>query len=137
MKRSGLVLAGGIIGIIRGALGTFVGIANLAILGTIEAVIPGAGAVLVFEFLLSIAILIVSIWAIVKANDAGAASAIKGWGIVFIAAGVVDLVWTVGLMGSAPEVIGSAIGSLTALTLIGGLLVAGASGLAKRPREYA
>lgn len=132
MKRSGLLLAAGIIGIVRGTLGFFAGLRLLPSIDLLDVLIPGIRAILYFELLLSIAILIVSIWVIVNANIPSSASAIKTWGGVIIAAGVVDLVWTISVVGNGGEIMASALGSLAALGLIGGLMVAGGDSLEKR-----
>lgn len=130
MKRNGLLVAAGIIGIVRGALGLFGGIGSLALLERYDRLIPGAGAIMVFEVTMSLVILIVSIWALVKANDPVSASAIKAWGGLIIAAGVIDLFWSIALMGS--QAMATAVGSVVALALIGGLLIAGATSLERR-----
>lgn len=132
MKRNGLVLAGGIIGILRGAFGIFTGVTLFPSLGEFDAVIPGIQALILFEFALAAVILIVSIWAIVKANDPTSGSAIRGWGIAIALAGVVDLIWGMTLMG--PQGAASGVGSLIALALIGILLAAGGNALAKNTR---
>ena len=132
MTRNGLLLAAGIIGIIRGLLGTFGGFGNLRVLDAYNDLVPGIGAPLVFELVLSVAILIASVWVIVKANDRRSASMIKAWGVLVIVAGVVDMVWTLALLGSTPAALGSSFGSVVALTLIGVLLIAGANSLSKQ-----
>ena len=132
MTRNGLLIAAGIIGIIRGLLGTFIGLSNLSVLDAYNELVPGIGAPLVFELVLSVAILLASIWVIVKANDHRSASMIKAWGVLVIVAGVIDMVWTIALLGTAPGALGSSFGSVVALTLIGVLLIAGANGLSRR-----
>ncbi len=131
MKRNGLVLAAGIIGIVRGTLGTFVNLGSLPNLKLLEDLFPGMSAMIVFAILLSVTILIVSIWVIVKANDPNSASAIKIWGGLIIAAGVGELVWGIALMGNGGEVMAAGLGGLVGLGLIGGLLVAGGNSLKK------
>lgn len=127
MKRNGFVLAGGIVGTIRGALGILLGFGSVTLLAELDAVIPGAGALIGFEFVLSIAVLAASIWAIVKSSDPAAAPAIKTVGVLVIVAGFVDLLWAVGILGLEPQVLSSAFGSVTALSIIGLLFVSGAN----------
>lgn len=131
MSRNGVIVAGGILGVLRGTFGGFIGLGGVATVNEIDRIIPGYSGIFWFELLLSIGILIVAIYALVKAKDPSAAGDIKGWGIAIIIAGVVDLVWALALVGGAPESVGAALGSLAALALIGGLLAAGATSLGK------
>ena len=125
-RRNGLVLAGGIIGVIRGLFGTIVGLTTVPALELVEPMIPGISALIGFEIVLSIAILAIGIFAIVSANKPSRARGILICGIAIIAAGVIDLIWGIALMGGAPETIGSSLGSVVALSLIGALLGSGA-----------
>lgn len=129
MKRNGLLIAGGVVGIIRGCLGIFGGLASLSMLDVYDEFVPGLGTLVIVEFLLAIVILIVAIWVLSKSNDPASAPTIEGWGVAIIAAGVVDLIWGMSLLGSGPDTLAAAMGSLVALGLIGGLLIAGARGL--------
>lgn len=129
MKRNGLILAGGIIAIIRGALGSLTALGGFASIELIEEVAPGYAVIFVFESFLSVGILILGIYAVAKANDPGAARTIRGGAFAVIAAGIVDFVWAAALFGGSAEVIAGGLGSVVALLLIGGLLAAGASRL--------
>lgn len=126
MGRNGLVVAAGVIAIVRGVLGIVIGLVNFSTVNQINDFVPGYTQIFFFELVLSVAILIIGIYAIVKANDPGAAATIRTLGIVIVAAGVVDAVWTLALAGWTPGAIGGALGSLAALALIGGLFIAGA-----------
>jgi len=131
VSRNALLIVGGILGILRGILGAFSGIGSLSTVSMIESIIPGYTPVFVYEFVLSFVVLGAAIFVLVKSNDPGSAGAIRGWGIAIIIAGVIDLVWTLALVGGAPEGIAAGLGSLGALALIGGLFVGGASRLSK------
>ncbi len=126
MKRNGLILAGGIIAIIRGSLGTLAGFAGLSTIGEIERFAPGYGLIFAFEMGVSIAVLIAGIYAVTKANDPQSAGTIRGWGIAIIVAGIIDFLWGIAVFGGTAEVIASGLGSIFALMLIGSLLMAGA-----------
>lgn len=129
MKRNGLILAGGIIAIVRGALGSLTALGGLTSIDLIEEVAPGYGVIFAFETFLSVGILVLGIYAVAKANDPGAARTIRGGGIAIIVAGLVDFVWAAALFGGSAEVIAGGLGSVVALLLIGGLLAAGAARL--------
>ncbi|MEO8528579.1 MAG: hypothetical protein ABI435_05835 [Pseudolysinimonas sp.] len=131
MKRNGLIIAGGVIAILRGIFGTLVGLGNLPSVNQLNLLVPGYTPVFYYELLLSIAVLIIGIYSLVKAIDPGSAGTIRILGIVIIAAGVVDGVWALALLGGSATAIPSALGSVAALALIGGLLLAGATRLGK------
>ncbi|WP_166865690.1 hypothetical protein [Salinibacterium sp. ZJ70] len=125
MKRSGLLVAGGILAILRGAFGTFSGVGMTGDYAALDAVVPGISAVLAFELIASIALVVLGIWALSLTPDPSKAGQITGWGWVIIAAGVVDMVWATAILGGAASP--AAIGSLLAFGLIGGLF-AGCAG---------
>jgi len=129
MKRDGLVLAGGIIAAIRGVVGTQFGFSTLGTLGVGESLFPGYTAVIVFEFLISLALIAIGILAIVKSNDPAFGAVIRGIGIGIIAVAVIDIIWAIVVLGSAAA--SSGVGSLVVLGLIGSLLLAGGTRLAR------
>jgi hypothetical protein len=131
MRRDGLIVAGGILGVLRGAFGLFAGLSNTATLSQISQIIPGYTQIFYYELAVSLVILIVAIYALVKANDRHSAGTIRGLGIAIIVAGVVDAFWSIALLGGSPTVFGAAFGSVAALSLIGGLLAAGGTRLLK------
>lgn len=132
MPRDGLILAGGILGVLRGAFGSFIGLANTGTVTDLNQLLPGYSQIFFFELALSVVILIVAIYALVKANDPHSGGTIRGWGIVIIVAGVVDMWWSLALLGGTSTAVGAAFGSVIALGLIGGLLAGGGSRLARR-----
>lgn len=135
MQRSGLVIAGGILGILRGAFGGLTGISVIGDYAAFDAIIPGASGVLGFELLVSVLALAGGIWALVVSGNASKAGAITALGWVILSCGLVDLIWATALMGSSA--LASAAGSLFALALIGALLIAGGRSLQKRAAEPA
>lgn len=120
MKRDGLILAGGILAILRGVFGTFSALALVPSLGAIEQAVPGLALLVMFELLVSIAVLAIGIFAVVKANETSQGKNISNLGLAIIGAGIVDLLWGLAVLG--PSGIAGGIGSLFALLLIGGLL---------------
>lgn len=131
MKRDGLIIAGGVIAILRGLLGVFVWLANLGFMSAAENLIPGISLLLNFELVLALAILAIGIFAIVRSNAPASAGVIRNAGIVIIVAGVVDAVWAIALSGADSTSLPSAFGSILALALIGALLIAGAGRLSR------
>lgn len=129
MKRNGLVLAGGIIATIRGVLGAVLGAGTLTTLSVGESLFPGYSAVIVFEILVSLALIAVGIFAIVKSADRTAGPIIRAVGLAVIAVAVIDLVWAIVVLGSAAYSSGA--GSLVVLGAIGALLTAGGTRLAR------
>lgn len=129
MKRDGLVLAGGIIATIRGVVGTLLGFSTLGTLGVGESLFPGYTAVIVFEFLISLALIAVGILAILKSADPAFGGVIRAIGIGIIALAVIDIVWAIVVLGG--NAVASGFGSLVVLGLIGGLLLAGGTRLAR------
>lgn len=129
MKRNGLVLAGGIIATIRGVLGAVLGVGTLSTLSVGESLFPGYSAVIVFEFLVSLALIAVGIFAIVKSADRTAGPIIRVVGIVVLAIAVIDLIWAIAVLGA--NAYSSGIGSLLVLGLIGALLTVGGARLAR------
>jgi hypothetical protein len=129
MKRNGLVLAGGIIATIRGVLGALLGVGTLGTLSAGESLFPGYSAVIVFEFLVSLALIAVGIFAIVKSADRTAGPIIRVVGIVVIAIAVIDAIWAIVVLG--PAAYASSAGSVVVLGLIGALLAAGGARLAR------
>jgi hypothetical protein len=85
--------------------------------------------VIVFEFLVSLALIGVGIFAIVKSADRTAGPLIRVIGIVILAIAVIDAIAAIVILGVAS--ISSAIGSIVVLGLIGGLLFAGGARLAQ------
>jgi hypothetical protein len=124
-----MVLAGGIVATIRGVLGTLLGIGTLGTLSIGESLFPGYSVVIVFEFLVSLALIGVGIFAIVKSADRTAGSLIRVIGIVILAIAVIDAIAAIVILGVAS--ISSAIGSIVVLGLIGGLLFAGGTRLSQ------
>jgi hypothetical protein len=127
MKRSGLVVAGGVLSVVRGVIGLFATGSSFAALPVLEPYAPGIGAIVSYEFVLAVVILVVGIWALVRSNRPESGSAITGWGLVIIISGVVDLVWGIAVLGN--DALASGFGSVVALALIGGLLFAGGRSL--------
>ena len=127
MKRSGLVVAGGVLGVLRGIIGLVVTSASIGSLPALEPYAPGIGAIVTYELLLAAVILVVAIWALVRSNRPESGAAITAWGIVIIIAGVVDLIWGIVVLGS--NAYASGVGSVVALALIGGLFLAGGRAL--------
>jgi hypothetical protein len=126
VKRNGIILAGGILGVLRGAFGAVFGLLGLATVAQIEQVLPGYTSIFVFELLLSLVVLAVGIYAIVKSNDPTTAGTVRVLGIAIIVGGVVDAVWGSALLQGTSSGTSSAFGSLVALAVIGVLLVLGA-----------
>jgi len=120
MKRDGLILAGGILAILRGAFGTISAVLLIPSLGAVEQAVPGLALLVVFELLVSIGVLIIGVFAVMKSNSTRHAMTISYLGLAISGAGIVDLLWVLAVAG--PSAVGSAIGSLFALLLIGGLL---------------
>lgn len=126
MKRNGVLIGAGVLGIIRGSIGTLGGLGSIGLIGEIEPLYPGYGVIVAFEFALAVTLVIVSIYAIAKANDPSSAPTIRGWGIAIIGAGIADTVWGFALFGSTAETASAAFGSLAALGVIGALFIIGA-----------
>lgn len=132
MKRNGLILAGGIIAILRGLFGTLTGLGGFSIVAEVEQVAPGYGLIYTFEVLVSLAVLAIGIFAVVKANDPQSAPLIRILGYAIIAAGFIDFIWATILFGASAAVIASGLGAIAALVLIGSLLVVGSGRLASQ-----
>lgn len=132
MKRDGFALAGGIVAVARGVLGTVLGISALGTLQLGESLFPGYSAVIIFEFALSILLIPIGIFVILKSADRAAGTLIRALGFVVIAAAVIDIVWAIIVLGG--NAVSSGFGSLVVLGVIGSLLVTGGTRLA-RPVE--
>ncbi len=130
MKRNGLLLAGGIIGILKGTVGIIAGFINIRYVGQIAEIFPGYDGAYYFELFLSIAILAAGIWVVVKSNDPASAPAIRVAGIAFIVAGVIDFFWSIAILRVGSMVISSALGAITAYAVIAMLLIVGSRRLA-------
>jgi hypothetical protein len=128
MNRDALVLAGGIIATIRGVVGVLLGITTFGTLEIGESLFPGYTAVIVFEFLISLALIAIGILAIVKSADPAFGGMIRAIGIGIMAVAVIDVVWAIVVLGGAA--VASGVGSLVVLGLIGSLLLAGGTRLA-------
>lgn len=125
MRRNGWIVTGGIIGVLRGASGALVGFIAVESIADF----PGYALLLIFELLLSLMILAISIFALVKANDPSRSGQIRFGGGAIAAGGGVDAVLTLLLLGNVAGVAASALGTLVALGIIGALLVIGAGKL--------
>jgi hypothetical protein len=132
LQRSGLVLAGGIIAVIRGLAGTVLTLTTLPTIEVVEPFSPGFGALIMFEVVVMIATFVMGIWAIVSSRKPTRAHAIKICGIVIIAVSAIDLVWGIALLGATAGTLGTGVGLVVAVGLIGGLLIAGSRRLAKQ-----
>ncbi len=130
MKRNGLLVAGGIIGIFRGVIGTIAGFINARYVGQIAEFFPGYQGAFYFEMVLSIAILVGGIWVVIKSNDPARASAIRAAGIALLVAGVIDFFWSIGILRVGTAVIASALGAILAYAVIAMLLIFGSRRLA-------
>ncbi len=126
MKRNGIILAGGILGALRGAFGAVFGLLGFATVAQIEQVLPGYTSIFVFELLLSLVVLAVGIYAIVKSNDPTTAGTVRVLGIAIIVGGVVDAVWGSALLKGTSGGTSSVFGALAALVIIGVILIIGA-----------
>jgi hypothetical protein len=126
VKRNGFVLAGGIIGVLRGAFGTVLGLLGLAALGQIEQVLPGYTPIFVFELVLSLVVLGAGIYAIVKSKDPTTAGIIRLLGVAIVVGGVIDAVWGFAFLQGTPNATSSVFGALWGLIVVGGLLILGA-----------
>jgi len=132
VKRNGLILAGGIIAILRGVFGTLTGLGGFALVGEVEQIAPGYSLIYTYEVLVSVVVLAIGVYAVVKANDPASAGIIRILGYVVIAAGIIDFIWATVLFGVSAAVIASGLGAIAALVLIGSLLIAGAGRLASQ-----
>ncbi len=132
MKRNGLILAGGIIAILRGVFGTLTGLGGFSLVAEVEQIAPGYGLIYTYEVFVSVAVLAIGVFAVVKANDPQSAGIIRVLGYAVIAAGIIDFIWATILFGASAAVIASGLGAIAALVLIGSLLVAGAGRLASQ-----
>lgn len=131
MRRNGWILAGGIIGVLRGVLGTLSGIATLNAGAQLDGLVPGYSAILVYELLMSVFVLAVSIFALVTGGDPSRSGQIRLGGFAIIIAGGIDAIWALILLRDVAGVGGTAVGTLLALGLIGTLLVIGAGRLGR------
>lgn len=126
MRRNGWIVTGGVLGVLRGSFGAFSGVLQLPAVEQVESIVPGYSAIFVFELLLSFVILLIAVFAIVKANDPSSARLISASGFVIVGAGLVDAVWSVALFSGITGAASSAFGSAFALGVIGALLIIGA-----------
>lgn len=131
MRRNGWILTGGIIGVLRGSLGTLSGIATLGSAEQLDSIVPGYSAILVYELLMSILILAISIFAIVTGGDPSRSGQIRIGGFAIIAAGGIDGIWGLILLQGVDGIAGSVLGTVLALAIIGTLLVIGAGRLGR------
>lgn len=131
MRRNGWILAGGIIGVLRGSLGTLSGLITLGSAAQLESLVPGYSALLVYELLMSLLILAISIFAIVTGGDPSRSGQIRIGGFAIIAAGSIDGVWGLILLRDVDNIAASVLGTMLALVIIGTLLVIGAGRLGR------
>lgn len=127
MKRNGLILAGGILGVLRGGFGTIVGLLGLGVVGELEATIPGYTGVFVFDVVLSAIMLGIGIFAIVKSGDPMTEGVFRWSGLAIVLGGIVSGVWSFDLLKGTPEGVGSVFGSIWVLGGTGLLLLFGAA----------
>jgi hypothetical protein len=132
VKRNGLILAGGIIAILRGVFGTLTGLGGFSLVAEVEQIAPGYGLIYTYEVFVSVAVLAIGVFAVVKANDPQSAGIIRVLGYAVIAAGIIDFIWATVLFGVSAAVIASGLGAIAALVLIGSLLVVGSGRLASQ-----
>lgn len=130
MERDGLVIAAGVLGILRGGVGVISGLPALQLATGLDRLLPGAAPLIYFEVLTSVVVLTVSIWALVKANDPHAGQLIVNWGWIFVVAGLID--WIAGASVMKGQDGGAAFGGFLGLALVGGFLIAGGDRLRKR-----
>lgn len=119
------MLVGGILGVLRGVFGTFIDVVGLSVVGLAEERTPGWTALYAFEFAVSLAVLGIGIYAIVKSNVPTASGIILTLGIAIVAAGVVITAWGYAVLQGTPDAV-AALGALWSLAVIGGLLIFGA-----------
>ena len=127
MKRNGLILAGGILGVLRGGFGTIVGLFGLGVVGDLEATIPRYTGVFVFDLVLSAIVLVIGIFAIIKSGDPATEGMFRWIGLAIVLGGMVSGLWSFDLLKGTPEGVASVLGSIWVLGLTGLLLLFGAA----------
>lgn len=125
MKRNGIVLVGGILGVLRGVFGTFIDLVGLSVVRLAEERTPGWTGLYAFEFAVSLAVLGIGIYAIVKSGDSTAGGVILVLGIAIVAAGVIVTAWGFAVLQGTSDAI-AALGAFWSLGVVGGLLIFGA-----------
>ena len=125
MRRNGVLVTGGIIGILRGISGAVLGVLAVSSI----AALPTAAPLVIFELLLAFMILAISIFALVTGNDPSRSGQIRLGGLVIAGGGGVDAVLILLLFRGVDSVAASALGALFAPAIIGALLVIGAGRL--------
>lgn len=130
MAGKGLIIAGGVIAVVRGGIQA---ITALPLLGNqkLEALLPGIGPIVIYEAVMAVVLIVGGIVALVKCGTPSAGGGIRGFGIAIIALGVVDLIWTMSVLGG-PDGMASGLGSLAVCAVAGGLLIAGGAKLARQ-----
>lgn len=119
------MLVGGILGVLRGVFGTFIDVVGLSVVGLAEERTPGWTALYAFEFAVSVGVLGIGIYAIVKSSDSAAAGIILVLGIAIVAAGVIVTVWGYAVLQGTSDAV-AALGAFWSLGIVGGLLIFGA-----------
>ena len=119
------MLVGGILGVLRGVFGTFIDLVGLSVVGIAEERTPGWTALFAFEFAVSLAVLGIGIYAIVKSSDPKVAGIILSLGIALVAAGVIVAAWGYAVLQGTSDAV-AALTALWPLGLVGGLLIYGA-----------
>lgn len=119
------MLVGGILGVLRGVFGTFIDVVGLSVVGLAEERTPGWTALYAFEFAVSLAVLGIGIYAIVKSSDPKVSTIILSLGIAIVAAGVSVTAWGYAVLQGTSDAV-AALGALWSLGVVGGLLIFGA-----------
>ncbi|MBX3103942.1 MAG: hypothetical protein KF867_03110 [Cryobacterium sp.] len=123
MPGKGLIIAGAILAIVRGAIQFVVAGLNVRSLSLLETIFPGISVGIWFELIMAIALIAGGVVCLFKSTSFASRPNIRIFGIAVIVLGIVDLVFT-GVLTSS---IASGIGSFLLCLLIGLLLIAGSA----------
>ncbi len=126
MAGRGLVIAGGVVAIVRGVLQAISAIPVLGEQG-LDAIVPGLTGLIWFEAIMAVLLIVIGALALVRSSSPRSGGEVRNLGIVAGLLGIANAAWAWAVFGAAglSAAITPALGTLAVCLLVAGLLIAG------------